>query len=68
MDIDTLRLKQHCEELCKTIRPAESEALETARLYVIRELEAAGWQVERHPFQAHDSLLTQWSGQNLIAR
>ncbi|QDT93878.1 M28 family peptidase [Gimesia algae] len=68
MDIDTRRLKQHCDELCKVIRPAESEALETARLYVIGELESAGWQVVRHPFQAQDSLLTQWSGQNLIAR
>ncbi|MCA9006971.1 MAG: M28 family peptidase [Planctomycetaceae bacterium] len=68
MDIETLLLKQHCDELCTTIRPAESEALETARQYVIRELEAAGWQVERHPFQAQDSLLTELSGQNLIAR
>ncbi|QDT30101.1 Aminopeptidase YwaD precursor [Gimesia panareensis] len=67
-DIDTQRLKRHCEQLCQSIRPAESEELEAARQYVIRELEASGWQIERHPFQAQDSMLVTFSGQNLIAR
>lgn len=68
MDINTSRLKEHCDLLCRTTRPAESSELEDARQYVIRELEASGWEVERHPFQAQDSLLTTFSGQNLIAR
>lgn len=68
MDIDSTRLKQHCELLCREIRPAESAELEAARLYVIKELEASGWEVERHHFQAQDSMLTTLSGQNLIAR
>lgn len=67
-DIDTQRLKRHCEDLCQSIRPAESEALEMARQYVIRELETSGWQIERHPFQAQDSMQVRFSGQNLIAR
>jgi Zn-dependent M28 family amino/carboxypeptidase len=67
-DIDPQRLKQHCEQLCQSIRPAESEALEAARQYVTRDLEASGWQIERHPFQAQDSMQVSFSGQNLIAR
>jgi len=67
-DIDQSRLKQHCELLCRTIRTAESDELEAARQYVIRELESSGWEVERHHFQAQDSMLTTLSGQNLIAR
>ncbi|MCH9656412.1 MAG: M28 family peptidase [Planctomycetes bacterium] len=68
MDIDQSRLKQHCEQLCSTIRPAESAELEAARQYVIQELVNSGWEVERHHFQAQDSMLTSLSGQNLIAR
>lgn len=68
MDIDTSRLREHCELLCRTTRPAESSELEAARQYVIGELEASGWEVERHPFQAQDSMLRTLSGQNLIAR
>lgn len=67
-NIDTQRLQRLCEDLCQSIRPAESEALEAARQYVIRELEASGWKIERHPFQAQDSMLVTFSGQNLIAR
>jgi len=68
MDMDQSRLKQHCELLCRAIRPAESAALEAARQYVIQELETSGWEVERHHFRAQDSMLTTLSGQNLIAR
>ncbi|WP_339732398.1 M28 family peptidase [uncultured Gimesia sp.] len=68
MDIDTSRLRKHCDLLCRTTRPAESSELEDARQYVIGELEASGWAVERHPFQGQDSMLTTLSGQNLIAR
>ena len=31
-------------------RPAGSQVLETARLYIIAQVEAAGWKVERQPF------------------
>jgi len=68
MDIDQSRLKQHCELLCRTTRPAESADLEAARQYVIQQLESSGWEVERHHFQSQDSMLTTFSGQNLIAR
>ncbi|MCA9015900.1 MAG: M28 family peptidase, partial [Planctomycetaceae bacterium] len=68
MDIDTSRLRTHCELLCRTTRPAGSPELEAARQYVIREFEVSGWVVERHPFQAQDSMLVTLSGQNLIAR
>jgi len=67
-DIDTRLLKQHCEQLCRSIRPAESAELEAARKYVILELAEAGWQIERHSFQAEDAMMNQLSGQNLIAR
>lgn len=68
MDVDQSRLKQHCELLCKSIRPAESLELEAARQYVTQKLETSGWEVERHHFQAQDSMLTTFAGQNLIAR
>ncbi len=67
MNVDQSRLKEHCDLLCRTTRPAESPKLEEARQYVIRELEASGWEINRHLFQAQDSMLTTLSGQNLIA-
>lgn len=68
MNVDQSRMKEHCDLLCRTTRPAESPELEEARQYVTRELEASGWEIERHLFQAQDSMLTTFSGQNLIAR
>lgn len=67
-DVQQSRLKEHCELLCRSIRPAESTELESARQYVTQELETSGWKVERHHFQAQDSMLKTLEGQNLIAR
>ena len=49
--VDRSRLRAHVEELCRVPRPCGSDALETARAYVTRHLEAARWTVHRHEFQ-----------------
>lgn len=68
MEVDRQRLKEHLSEICRTPRPAESEELESARCYVSRCLEDAGWSVQRQPFEAADDLGGVLHGINLVAQ
>lgn len=67
MTIERERLLAHLEAIARTPRPAESEELEAARNYATGQLESAGWNVRRHPFQARAESGVRLQGVNLIA-
>ncbi|QDU78947.1 Aminopeptidase YwaD precursor [Polystyrenella longa] len=65
---DATLLFEHLDQLCRTPRPAMSGELETARQYVENQLIAAGWNCERQPFEAQNSMLESLNGINIVAR
>ena len=67
MEVELDRLRAHVAELARTPRPAGSPALERARDFVSRLLEASGWELHRHPFAATTEDGTRLAGVNLIA-
>lgn len=66
--VDPERLWSHVEWLAAEPRPAGSEVLESCRVYVTEQLEAAGCRVERHPFAVEDNWGDWLEGVNLVAR
>ena len=68
MDMDPGKIWKHLEWLAAVPRFAESDRLEECRQYCEIELTAAGWTVERQPFEASDSMLNTLNGINLVAR
>ena len=57
MDMDPGKIWKYLEWLAAVPRFAESDRLEECRQYCEIELTAAGWTVERQPFEASDSML-----------
>ena len=68
MDVDAERLHSHVATLARHPRPAQGAALEEAREYVAGRLVSAGWNVERHAFNAVSPDIRPLRGINLIAR
>ncbi len=65
--VDVDRLRTHITELSRSSRPAESTALEEARVYVAACLSDALWSVSRHGFESESDEGIRLSGINLIA-
>ncbi|MEZ6059570.1 MAG: M28 family peptidase [Planctomycetaceae bacterium] len=68
MNTDIDRIWNHLREIASEPRCAESARLEYCRRYCERQLTDAGWDVQRMPFTARDSMLTAYNGINLAAR
>ena len=66
--VDSEQLWRHVERLAAEPRPAGSRVLESCRVYVTEQLEAAGCQVERYPFVVDDDQGGLLEGVNLVAR
>ncbi|MCC7423109.1 MAG: M28 family peptidase [Planctomycetaceae bacterium] len=66
MLVDRNRLYHHVQRLTVVPRPAETPALEETRQYVTAELEAAGWDVHRHEFNARNENGRALKGINLV--
>lgn len=66
--VDPERLWRHVERLAAEPRPAGSEILESCRVYVTEQFEAAGCRIERHPFAVEDECGGRLEGVNLVAR
>jgi len=68
MDVDPQRLAAHVARIAASPRPGESEELRRCRAYVTECLEACGWIVTRHPFDATTAEGASLEGINLVAR
>lgn len=68
MPVDRQKLTRHLQFLCRKPRPAMSEELEIARVYVEDELASSGWITERQKFQAENKGGLSLEGTNIVAR